>query len=307
MTGANETLLTVSDELAGAVERVASAIVTVHAGDRRPASGVIWSEGVVVTAAHAVRREEGIELRLADGSRAAADLAGLDAGTDLAVVKCGAARSAALERADLDALKVGQLAVAVARLSDHGVNASLGIIGGLGNAWRTWRGGTVEQLIRVAMSLYPGFSGGALLDARGRIVGINTAGLSRSGSIALPNTTVERVTAELLARGFVARPYLGVAMQSVRLPKSLQSKLELDDGAGVIVMAMEPEGPAERAGVLVGDIFLRVGGERVTDAADVQHALGAVRLAGTVSATVVRGGELAVLDIAPGERRPRSP
>ena len=198
MTGANETLLTVSDELAGAVERVASAIVTVHAGDRRPASGVIWSEGVVVTAAHAVRREEGIELGLADGSRAAADLAGLDAGTDLAVVKCGAARSTALERADLDALKVGQLAVAVARLSEHGVNASLGIIGGLGNAWRTWRGGTVEQLIRVAISLYPGFSGGALLDARGRIVGINTAGLSRS-SIALPNTTVERVTAELLA------------------------------------------------------------------------------------------------------------
>ena len=271
MTGANETLLTVSDELAGAVERVASAIVTVHAGDRRPASGVIWSEGVVVTAAHAVRREEGIELGLADGSRAAADLAGLDAGTDLAVVKCGAARSTALERADLDALKVGQLAVAVARLSEHGVNASLGIIGGLGNAWRTWRGGTVEQLIRVAISLYPGFSGGAS-SMRGAGSSASTPPGFRAAAASPFPIRPSNASLRNCWRGVVCTAYLGVAMQSVRLPKSLQSKLELDDGAGVIVVAMEPEGPAERAGVLVGDIFLRVGGERVTDAADVQHA-----------------------------------
>ena len=306
MSQATKTVLAVSDELAGAVERAASAIVAVHGAYRWPSTGVIWSEGVVVTAAHTVRREEGIEIALADGSRAAADLAGLDAGTDLAVLKVGAARSAALGKTEVDALKVGQLAIAVARVSEHGVNASLGMIGGLGGAWRTWRGGRVEQLIRVAITLYPGFSGGALLDAQGRMIGINTAGLARSGGIALPHPTVDRVAADLLAKGYVARPYLGVAMQSVRLPESLRKKLNLDDGAGVIVLSMEPEGPAERAGVLVGDVFLSLGEQRVSDTMEVQHALGTEPIGRTVPATIVRGGERVVLEITPRERPHRS-
>jgi S1-C subfamily serine protease len=306
MSQATKAVLAVSDELADAVERAASAIVAVHGAYRWPSTGVIWSEGVVVTAAHTVRREEGIEIALADDSRAAADLAGLDAGTDLAVLKVGAARSAALGKTEVDALKVGQLAIAVARVSEHGVNASLGMIGGLGGPWRTWRGGRVEQLIRVAITLYPGFSGGALLDAQGRMIGINTAGLARSGGIALPHPTVDRVAADLLAKGYVARPYLGVAMQSVRLPESLRTKLNLDDGAGVIVLSMEPEGPAERAGVLVGDVFLRLGEQRVSDTMEVQHALGTEPIGRTVRATIVRGGELVVLEITPRERPHRS-
>lgn len=306
MSEANKTLVTVSEELAKAVERAANAVVTVDAGYRWPATGVTWSDGVVVTAAHTVRREEGVEIALADGSRASAHIAGLDAGTDLAVLRATGARSAALEKADVDALKVGQLAIAVARVSEHGVNATLGMIGGLGGAWRTWRGGRVEQLIRVAITLYPGFSGGALLDTQGRMIGINTAGLARSGAIALPHPTVDRVVAELLAKGYIARPYLGVAMQSVRLPETLRKKLDLDDGAGVIVLGMEPEGAAERAGVLVGDVFLRLGGKRVSDTSDVQHALGAEPFGRTVSATIVRGGALVELEITPRERPHRS-
>ena len=222
------------------------------------------------------------------------------------MLKVDAARSTALGKTEAAALKVGQLAIAVARVSQHGVNASLGMIGGLGGAWRTWRGGRVEQLIRVAITLYPGFSGGALLDAQGRMIGINTAGLARSGGIALPHPTVDRVAAELLAKGYVARPYLGVAMQSVRLPESLRKKLNLDHGAGVIVLSMEPGGPAERAGVLVGDVFLSLGEQPVSDTMEVQHALGAELIGRTVPATIVRGGELVVLEITPGERPHRS-
>lgn len=306
MPQANNTLVALSDDLAGAVERVASAIVAVHADYRLPSSGVVWREGVVVTAAHTVRREEGIEITLADDSRAPADLAGLDTGTDLAVLKADAARSTALAKSEVETLRVGQLAIATARLGEHGVSASLGTIGGLGGAWRTWRGGRVEQLIRVAITLYPGFSGGALLDARGSLIGITTAGLARSGGIALPHFTVERVANELLAKGYVARPYLGVAMQSVRLPESLQKKLTLDRGAGVIVLGMEPGGPAERAGVLVGDVFLRVNGQTVSDTMDVRRALGAAVIDRTVPVTIVRGGELLVLEITPGERPRKS-
>lgn len=306
MAQGNTALVGLSDDLAGAVERAAGAIVAVHAAYRSPSSGVIWRDQVVVTAAHTVRREEDIEVTLADGSRAAAALAGVDAGTDLAVLKVDGARSAVLERSAAGQLKVGQLAIAVARLGEHGVSASLGMIGGLGGAWRTWRGGRVEQLIRVAITLYPGFSGGALLDAHGAMIGINTAGLARSGAIALPHSTVDRVADELLAKGYVARPYLGVAMQSARLPESLQRKLGLDRSAGVIVLGVEAGGPAERAGILVGDVFLSLDGQPVSDTTDVLHALGAERIDRPVSATIVRGGGMLVVEITPGERPHRS-
>ena len=121
-----------------------------------------------------------------------------------------------MEKSEAGTLKVGQLAIAVARVGEHGVNASLGMLGGLGGAWRTWRGGRIEHLIRVAITLYPGFSGGALLDAQGGVIGINTAGLARSGGIALPHSTVDRVADELLAKGYIARPHLGVAAQARR-------------------------------------------------------------------------------------------
>ena len=141
MAQASKTLLTVSTEIAGAVEVTADAVVSVHGGYRWPSSGVVWREGVVVTAAHTIRREEELEIVLADGARVTGELAGMDTGTDLAVLKVATARSGAPERTELGALKVGQLAIAVARVSEHSVNASLGMIGGLGGAWRTWRGG----------------------------------------------------------------------------------------------------------------------------------------------------------------------
>jgi S1-C subfamily serine protease len=305
MSQTSRNLLAVSDELAGVVERAASAIVSVHADQRSPSSGVVWRDGVVVTAAHTIKREEDIAITFPDGNRGRASLAGFDAGTDLAVLKGETARSTAMEKSAAGSLRVGQLAIAVARVSEHSVNAALGMIGGLGGAWRTWRGGKVEQLIRVAITLYPGFSGGALLDARGTVIGVNTAGLARSGGIALPHSTVDRVADELLARGYIARPYLGLAAQSVRLPESLRAKLHLEREAGVIVLGLEAAGPAERAGVLVGDILVNVNGQPVSDTVDLQQALAGL-IGHTASATVVRGGELVALEATPGERPHRS-
>jgi len=305
MSPTSQILPVLSDELAGAVQRAASLVVAVHADSRLSSSGVIWRDGVVITAAHTVRREEDIEITFPEGSRGRASLAGFDAGTDLAVLRADSARSSTLQRSETGTLKVGQLAIAVARLGEQGVNASLGMIGGLGGAWRTWRGGRIEQLIRVAITLYPGFSGGALLDAHGAVIGINTAGLARSGGVALPHSTVDRVAGELLTKGYIARPHLGVAAQSVRLPGSLRDKLGLDRGTGVIVVGLDPDGPAERAGVFVGDILLSVDAQPVGDTMDLQHAL--VGLIGrTLPVTLVRGGEPLTLQVVPGERPHRA-
>jgi S1-C subfamily serine protease len=304
MAQPNNTLVDLSDALAGAVAGAASAIVAVHAGYR--SSGVIWRDGVVVAAAHTIRREQDIEIALADGRGAAATLAGLDSGTDLAVLRAQAVQLPLLERSDMGALKVGQLAIAVARVDERGVNASLGMIGGLGSAWRTSRGGRLEQLIRLAITLYPGFSGGALLDTQGRVVGIATAGLAHSGGIAIPHSTVDRVADDLLNKGYVSRSYLGVALQSVRLPEPLRSKLKVENDAGVIVVDLESGGPAERAGVLIGDIFLNVNGRTVRDTTDVLHALGVELVEPVVPATIIRGGESLTLNVTPGERPQRS-
>jgi len=291
-----DTLLSLSNDLAGAVERTAPAIVTVNARRRLPSTGIHWRPGVIVTADHTVRAEEDITVTTPDGRALPAVLAGRDPGTDLAVLTVKDAGSATAALGDDAGLKVGHLVLALG----YGPRVSWGVIGALGPRWRSWRGGEIERLVRLDLTLYPGFSGGPLVDAGGRVVGLNTSGLARDARLTVPATTVTRVADELLRTGHVSRGYLGLGMQPVRLPEPLRGQLGLTRDTGLIVVTVEPDGPAARAGVLLGDVLVALDGAPVSDLDDVQAQLGSDRIGVAVPAVLVRAGARTELSITVG-------
>ena len=291
-----DALLSLSNDLAAAVERAAPAVVAVHAR-RLPSTGIHWRPGIVVTAEHTVSTAEDITVTMADGRSLPAVLAGRDPGTDLAVLRVADAGSVVATLGDDTALKVGHMVLALG----YGPRASWGVISALGPRWRSWRGGDIDRLVRLDLVLYPGFSGGPLVDAAGRVVGLNTSGLARETRLALPVTMVTRVADELLQKGHVSRGYLGLGMQPVRLPEPLRAQLGLGDGALIVVM-VEPSGPAARAGVLLGDVLVALAGGPVGDLDDVQQRLGSDRVGAEISAVVLRGGVRTELRITVGEQ-----
>jgi S1-C subfamily serine protease len=293
-----DALLSLSNDLAGAVAHAGRAVVTVHARHRLPSTGVHWRPGVVVTAEHTVRRDEEITITAPDGRTRPAILAARDPGTDLAVMRIEDSELPTADLGDTGALRVGHMVLALG----YGPRASWGVISALGGRWRTWRGGEIDQLLRLDLTLYPGFSGGPLVDARGRVVGLNTSGMSRSLRIAIPVTTVSRVIDELLTRGRVARPYLGIGTQPVRLPEALSRRLAVPVEGGLIVVNTEPDGPAARAGLLMGDIVVALDGTPVRDTDDVQAVLGAKPVGATLTASIIRAGAPTEISITVGER-----
>ena len=307
-TSAGETsgvLLSLSNDLAGAVERAGRATVAVNARQRVPSSGIQWRKGIVVSADHTIERDEDITLTLPDGRTVPATLAGRDPGTDLAVLKVQGVQWPAAEIGDAAALKVGHVVLAVAPPGEHGLSASVGVVSYLGEAWRTWRGGQIDRFVRPDLTLYPGFSGGPLVDVQGRVMGVNTSGLSRGGALAIPASTVNRVADQLVATGRIARGYLGIGMQPVTVPDALKSKLGLATGGGLVVVSVQPGGPAEKAGVLIGDILVALDGKPVADTDDVQALLDPERVGKSIAATVIRGGEVAALTVTVSERPQR--
>jgi S1-C subfamily serine protease len=285
-----------SEELAAAVERAGQAVVAVHARPRFSSSGVFWHPGIVVTAEHTIRNEEEITVTLPNGSNVAATLAGSDAGTDVAVLRVEGNISGPTPRAG-EAPAPGSLALAIGRSRDSGVNASMGVISAVSGSWRTWRGGRLDHYIRLDLRLFPNSSGGVVVNVAGEAIGIATSALSRIAGVAIPATTVDRVVGEILTRGRVARGYLGLGLQPVQLP---------DHHKGLIVLSLESGGPAAKAGVLIGDILLSLGGETMADTDDVQGVLESHGAGQNVEAEVLRGGTPKKIVITVEERPGRS-
>ncbi|HAX80821.1 MAG TPA: LuxR family transcriptional regulator [Cyanobacteria bacterium UBA11372] len=295
-------IVTLSNNLADAVERAGGAVVGINARHRMASSGVHWRSGVIVTADHTIRREDEITVILPDNRTVTATLAGRDTSTDLAVLRLETTDFPTATIGDVDSLKVGNIVLALGRSSDRSLTASWGVVSAKGGAWRTWRGGQIDQLLLPDLTLYPGMDGGPLVDTSGCVVGINTAGLSRRSDVTIPVSTINRVVNQLLEAGHIKRGYLGVGMQPVRLPDVLKQQLNLSSGGGAIAVNIEPNGAADQAGMLLGDVIVSIDNHPINDTYDVLAMLGSDSVGKKMQVQVIRGGTLVDLIVTIGER-----
>ncbi len=301
MTAPGGALAALSSDLAQAVAQAGESVVYVDANPRRDLSGIVWDEHTIVTVDHTLEAEDDIELLLAGGAKANARLVGRDATTDIAVLRTDAALTPAA-RANLDDLRVGHLVLALGRDDDGSAAATFGVVSSVDGPWRTWRGGDVDRFIRPDLNMYSGFSGGPLVDTGGAVIGMNTWGLSRRMALTVPISTVARVTAQLLAGGRIKRGYLGVALQTVRLPDTLRAGHSIAQQTGAIVVDVAPGGPADRAGVMIGDVILALDAVAVDDSDELQSVLGTASVGTVKTVRILRAGEAREVNVTVGER-----
>jgi len=293
-------LMELSDELANAVEHVGKSTVAVKEGGRVGVSGTVWRKDVVVAAEHTIRGRPEVTVVLPSGETAVAAVIGRDPTTDVAALKLNAVAHQP-EFADPASLRPGNIVFAVGRRVETGLNAAFGVVRAVSGAWRTWRGGRIDQALRLDLEPFTGFSGGPLIDAAGRILGINTSG-PRGAVLTIPKATVDRVLQGLLSKGRIARPFVGIGGQPVMIPSALCTKLKLDDNRGVLVVVVEEGGPAEKAGVTVGDIIVSIGNTRVSEPSDLLAALDPEAVGKPLRVRVLRGGVSVDVDVIVGER-----
>jgi len=295
-------LIDLSNALAETTASAAANVVAVHAEARGSASGVIWRPGTIVTAEHALRRDEEIHVTLPDARVVPATLAGRDPSTDLAVLKCLEATAAVSTLGDATALKPGSLTLVVGRTRASGPVAALGVVSLVAPERRTWTGAALTPYIRLDVGLQPTAIGGAVVDAQGRTVGIATPRFARFGAIAIPARTVDHAVDTLLKKGHIPQGYLGVGLQSVRLPDVLRQSLQRAEKTAAIVLEVEPESPANKAGIVIGDILIALAGHPVARLEDVHSQLHGEAIGKPLTLKFVRGGAMQEVDIVVGER-----
>jgi S1-C subfamily serine protease len=295
-------LIELSNALAQITERAAASAVAVHTEARGSSSGVVWRPGIIVTAEHALQRDEDIQVTLGDGRVAAATLAGRDPSTDLAALKCEDASAKALEFGEASSLKAGSLTLIVGRTRASGPVAALGVVSLATAERRNWTGGNISPYIRLDVGLQPTSIGGAVVGADGSVVGIATPRFARFGAIVIPASTVHRVLDALLEKGHIPRGYLGAGLQHVRLPDAIRGTLQRKEKTAVIVLEVDPDGPAHKAGIIIGDVLVSLGGQPVIHLQDVQSQLRPESIGKPLAVKIVRGGVLKDLNITIAER-----
>lgn len=292
-----------SQAVADLVERAALGVVAVKSAPYRVVSGLIVRENLVAVSNHTLRREDRIPMQTVDGTQTAGTILGRDPSVDLAFLKVESGNLKPLQAADPAALRAGALAAVVGLTIDAGPSASLGILGAVGGARRTWRGGTLDHFFRLDVNLYPSQSGAAVIDAEGHLIGLATPGLLRHSAIAVPLATLDRVCEELLKEGRIRHGYLGVGLHPVALPAPLRAKLGVVAESGLILLSVEPESPADKAGWLVGDILISLDDDPIVDIDELQTALRGNTVGRDVKASLLRGGELVETQVTVSERK----
>jgi S1-C subfamily serine protease len=295
-------LVNLSNELAGAVERAAAGVVAVHARPRINSSGILWRKNLILTSSEGIRFDEGIQVLFPDGRRVEARLRGSDPGTDLAVLETDSGDVPPLDFGLDNHLKTGHLVLAVGRTTSTGPIATFGVISGVSGEWKSWRSGKLNPFVRLDVSVYPTSSGGAVVDASGAVIGLVSTGLSRTSVLAVTRSTIDRVAQKLLDHGYVGRGFLGVALQPVPLPRELKEKLGLEQDSAIMLLGVEPNGPAASAGLGMGDILLQAGASVVTDAETLAELLDNAAIGESLRFRVLRAGTIQEVTVRIGER-----
>ena len=288
----------ISNAFGEVVKNVSPHIVRVEARRRIPATGVVLGNGLIATAHHVVRKEKEITIGLEGGETAKADLIGRDPTTDLAILKTEAtlAKFPIAESVG----SVGNLVLAVGRPGKT-VRASFGIIAALGDAWRTGMGGTVDNYIENDLAMYPGFSGGPLINAAGEMIGLNTSALVRGVSLTIPASTVARVAQMIEQHGGVKRGYLGISTQTAKLPKNVREQLEQE--TGLLIVSVESGSPADAAGLVLGDTIVAFANSPIRNHDDLLANLTGDRIGNKSAVSIVRGGALQSVEVELAEKK----
>jgi S1-C subfamily serine protease len=294
-----------SNQMADAVAAIAPSVVQVQ-GRRRPVSGLVYGDGIVLTTARALGRENGLHIRAGDGQTFAAELGGWDPATNLAVLKVAGLHAAP---ASLSAAppRVGHLALAIARSWSNAVTASAGIVSIIGGPLATGRRRSIEQVIRTTAPMHDGFAGGAFIDTSGGLLGVATSAAIRGLGVVIPASIAWKAAATVLEHGRVTRGYLGIAGQSVVLPENQRpgapAAPTADDGThAVLIMGVTSGSPAAAAGVLVGDVLVAVNGHAVASPEDLMDILYHAEIGKPAALQILRGGAMVTVTVVVGER-----
>ncbi len=289
-----------SQGLADAVAAATPSVVRVEGRRRYGATGIVWSaDGLILTANHVVRHDDNINVGLDNGETAQATLVGRDPSTDLALLQVSAADLTTLAHADEAGMRVGHFVLALGR-PGRTVQATLGIVSAFSGEWRTGMGGHIDHYLQTDVVMYPGFSGGPLIGANGRLLGLNTSALGQGVSLAIPTVTLNRVADALRSHGRVRRGYLGVSTQRVRLPEAAAEAL--GQKRGLLIVSVEADSPAAEGGLTLGDTIIGIGGHAIRNHDDLLGALSGDVVGQKETVRIVRGGEVQELQVKIGER-----
>jgi S1-C subfamily serine protease len=293
-------LRALSDQMADAVERISASLVVVNGRQRYPGSGIVYAPDLILTADHVLEREDDLTIQTPDNKTLPAQFVGRDPASDLALLRVSAGGLTPIVPAS-QAARVGQLTLAVGRASDEGPMASSGIVSSIGGPLRIGRGITLERYIRTDATPYPGFSGGPLIDVEGTVLGLLTTGLVNGIALAIPMSLAAQIAESLAHQGYIKRGYLGLSSQLVRLPDAQRAGRSQEHG--LLIVHVENESPAQKGGLLVGDILVGFNGQEIHESEDLQPHLTGESVGKALAVEVIRGGSLQTLQVTVGQRQ----
>lgn len=292
-------LIDFSNELANAVERAGQSVITVLEGGREGVSGTVWREGIAITAEHTIRGLDEVTVVFPSGASNKVRVSGRDHGTGVAMLEVPDVPAASI--ADDSLSRVGNIVLAVGRHEGEGLIATSGIISEIGGAWRTWQGARIDRWLRLDLNPFSGFSGGPIVNAAGEVLGMATSGPRRTATT-VPSSTINRVVNQLVKRGRITRGYLGIGMQPVAFPEGMRQSPGFSFDRGLLVVAIATGSPAEKAGMLLGDIMVAAEGTPIPTVQSLQPFLDSENIDKAIVFDVVRGGQLVKLSVTVGEK-----